>query len=189
MRMNELSPAEIYAKIGLRAPPLPWHLQIEYSRSTKSKYSFEEFNSQQHKTRLQTFQRRTGVVHDASAVKSQVKHVRRTRSADKSRSRQNGEVEEEDESDFVDSWRFNTAQKEIGEEEERLFLLQRAEIEFLEYRKCQSLTASPAHTHNGLECSTPRNNSIGTETVQKPKKRGPLNFRPFKKSVRKQQLC
>ena len=35
---------------------------------------------------------------------------------------------------------------EIGEEEERLFLMQRAEIEFLEYRKCQSLTASPAHT-------------------------------------------
>ena len=122
---------------------------------------------------LYLIQRRTGVVHDASAVKSQVKHVRRTRSADKSRSRQNGEVEEEDESDFVDSWRFNTAQKgknssntliihqhatanksfqvtfvfiEIGEEEERLFLLQRAEIEFLEYRKCQSLTASPAHT-------------------------------------------
>ncbi|CBY22851.1 unnamed protein product [Oikopleura dioica] len=192
--MNELSPAEMYAKIGLRAPPLPWHLQIEHSRSTKSKYSFEEFNSQQHKTRLQTFQRRTGVVQsDASDVKSHVKHVRRSRSGDKSKSRQNKDVEEEDESDIVDSWRFNTAQKEIGEEEERLFLMQRAEIEFLEYRKCQSLTASPAHTHNGSECSTQRNNSIGTATVQKPKKRGPLSFRPFnlnKKSFRKnQQLC
>jgi hypothetical protein len=42
---------------------------------------------------------------------------------------------------------------------------------------------------NGSECSTQRNNSIGTTTVQKTKKRGPLNFRPFKKSFRNQQLC
>lgn len=57
-------------------------------------------------------QRRTGVVQsDASDVKSHVKHVRRSRSGDKSKSRQNKDVEEEDEADIVDSWRFNTAQK------------------------------------------------------------------------------
>lgn len=48
---------------------------------------------------------------DASDVKSHVKHVRRSRSGDKSKSRQNKDVEEEDEADIVDSWRFNTAQK------------------------------------------------------------------------------
>ena len=37
-------------------PPLPWQKHLEQNRIFRSRYSFETFIEQQHKTRLQTFQ-------------------------------------------------------------------------------------------------------------------------------------
>lgn len=42
--------------LNIIQPPLPWREQIEKSRLYRSTYSWDDFNSQQHKSRLQVFQ-------------------------------------------------------------------------------------------------------------------------------------
>jgi len=125
MKMKSKLREFLYSKIDLKKPPLPWQEHIEKTRLTRSPFSFENFIEQQHKTRLQIFHRRQGTFVVDKCEKDLIKKNRKQwikEMKNDSRAR----------SETVESWNFSTTMKEIRDEEQKLFDLQRAELELFE---------------------------------------------------------